>query len=108
MVQEAYIKLWNNCKDIPFANALFFWIIAGFGYISPTDTIPNPVQPASAYFGIRLAFTIIPAASCLLALFFMIFYKLSGPEWEKKKKTREKEWRERRKDCVQDSGEMFF
>lgn len=24
MVQEAYIKLWNNCKDIPFANALFF------------------------------------------------------------------------------------
>ena len=24
MVQEAYIKLWNNCKTIPFANALFF------------------------------------------------------------------------------------
>ncbi|MFK7748149.1 MAG: RNA polymerase sigma factor [Kordia sp.] len=24
MVQEAYIKLWNNCKKIPFANALFF------------------------------------------------------------------------------------
>jgi RNA polymerase sigma-70 factor (ECF subfamily) len=24
LVQEAYIKLWNNCKKIPFANALFF------------------------------------------------------------------------------------
>ncbi|WP_298423934.1 sigma-70 family RNA polymerase sigma factor [uncultured Kordia sp.] len=24
LVQEAYIKLWNNCKKVPFANALFF------------------------------------------------------------------------------------
>jgi len=24
LVQEAYIKLWNNCKKIPYANALFF------------------------------------------------------------------------------------
>lgn len=24
LVQEAYIKLWNNCKKIPFDNALFF------------------------------------------------------------------------------------
>lgn len=24
MVQEAYIKLWNNCEKVPFANALFF------------------------------------------------------------------------------------
>ena len=24
LVQEAYIKLWNNCKKIPFAKALFF------------------------------------------------------------------------------------
>ncbi|MEM6719526.1 MAG: sigma-70 family RNA polymerase sigma factor [Bacteroidota bacterium] len=24
LVQEAYIKLWKNCKKIPFANALFF------------------------------------------------------------------------------------
>ena len=46
----------------------------------------DPVQPASAYFGIRLAFTLIPAASLVLALFFMFFYKLSGPEWDKKKK----------------------
>lgn len=24
LVQEAYIKLWNNCNKIPFSNALFF------------------------------------------------------------------------------------
>ena len=71
---------------ISVANALFFWIIGYYGYRTPTETFPNPVQPASAYFGIRFAFTIIPAAALVLALLFMLFYKLSGPEWEKKKK----------------------
>jgi GPH family glycoside/pentoside/hexuronide:cation symporter len=71
---------------ISLANALFFWVLGAYGYISPTDTFPNPIQPESAYFGIRLAFTIIPAVSMVIALFFMSFYKLSGPEWNKKKK----------------------
>ncbi|MHA1111160.1 MAG: MFS transporter [Promethearchaeota archaeon] len=71
---------------ISVANALFFWIIGAYGYIVPTDFIPNPVQPASAYFGIRFAFTIIPAIAMVFALFFMIFYNLSGSEWNKKKK----------------------
>jgi GPH family glycoside/pentoside/hexuronide:cation symporter len=71
---------------ISVANAIFFWILGAYGYISPTDSFPNPIQPASALFGIRLAFTIVPAASMVLALLFMFFYKLSGPEWDKKKK----------------------
>lgn len=71
---------------ISVANALFFGVLGIFGYITPNDTFPNPIQPASAIFGIRFAFTIIPAASLVFALFFMTFYKLSGPEWEKKKK----------------------
>ncbi|MBN2157487.1 MAG: MFS transporter [Candidatus Lokiarchaeota archaeon] len=67
------------------ANALFFWVVGFFGFIEPTELIPNPIQPESAIFGIRLAYTVIPAAALLFVLFFMIFYKLHGPKWEEKK-----------------------
>jgi len=65
---------------ISLANALFFWIIGMFGYVEG-----QAIQSESAVFGIRLAYCLIPAASFSLALFFMTFYKLQGPEWQKKK-----------------------
>ncbi|MBD3317071.1 MAG: hypothetical protein GF344_14890, partial [Chitinivibrionales bacterium] len=67
------------------ANALFFRVVGMFGFVEPTQSVPDPTQPESAIVGIRLAYTLIPAAALLVRLFFMAFYTLDGAEWDKQK-----------------------
>jgi glycoside/pentoside/hexuronide:cation symporter, GPH family len=66
---------------ISVANALFFWIIGEFGFVEGQSS-----QLPSAIYGIRFAYCLIPAVSFVLATLFMFFYKLEGPDWNKKKK----------------------
>ncbi len=80
---------------ISIANALFLWIIQMFGFPKNIDAITDPqtyfnlvetISGISVKTGIMIGFTLIPAAAFLIALAFMIFFPLDGPEWKKKKK----------------------
>ncbi|TFG17931.1 MAG: hypothetical protein EU530_09945 [Promethearchaeota archaeon] len=70
---------------ISIANAIFFAIIGAFGYITPTEAIPDPVQPTSAISAITFATTIIPAIALGVSIIFIAFFDLVGPEWEAQK-----------------------
>jgi len=66
---------------ISIANWLFLLIIDSYGFNEKKS-----FQTSSAQLGIMIGLTIIPAIFILISAFVMIFYKLDGPEWEKKKK----------------------
>ncbi len=66
---------------ISIANAIFFWLISRYGYIDGNELF----QPTSAINGITIATTLVPAFALGLAMVFMMFYDLEGPEWEVQK-----------------------
>jgi GPH family glycoside/pentoside/hexuronide:cation symporter len=66
---------------VSIANMLFLLIITLYGFDAATQT-----QTQIAKLGIMVAITIIPAIFLLLAAFFMKFYPLDGPDWNKKKR----------------------
>ncbi|MBN1361185.1 MAG: MFS transporter [Sedimentisphaerales bacterium] len=47
-----------------------------FKYAQPTDAIPNPVQSLEAINGIRLSFSLIPAAFMVLCAVLLCFYPI--------------------------------
>ncbi|MBN2154557.1 MAG: MFS transporter [Candidatus Lokiarchaeota archaeon] len=71
---------------ISIANALFLFIIQSFGFPPNIDELAVYVATESVKLGIMIGFTIIPAIVFAVALIFMLFYPLDGPDWEKEKK----------------------
>lgn len=61
--------------------AIGLWTIAqvleASGYITPTDAVPVPVQPAETIMWIRTFLTIVPAVLLLLAMIFVSAYPIT-------------------------------
>ncbi|MHA1820746.1 MAG: MFS transporter [Promethearchaeota archaeon] len=66
---------------ISIANYIFFAILAIYGYNKN-----NPVQPPTVGDGVILAYSVVPVICGIIAILFIIFFKLDGPEWQEKKK----------------------
>jgi GPH family glycoside/pentoside/hexuronide:cation symporter len=66
-------------------NSLGPWILLSVITLFGFNNTPGAVQEESAKLGIMIAFTIIPAILILLSAFFIRYFPLSGPEWNKKK-----------------------
>lgn len=65
---------------ISIANWGFLAILVKFGY---DETVS--VQPASVGDGVVTAYSVIPVITIIIAIIAIMFFKLDGPEWIKKK-----------------------
>jgi GPH family glycoside/pentoside/hexuronide:cation symporter len=65
---------------ISIANWGFLAILVKYGY---DETVS--VQPASVGDGVVTAYSVIPVITIIIAILAIMFFKLDGPEWIKKK-----------------------
>lgn len=68
---------------VSIGQAAFLWILVYYGYDEEKKVSE---QPATVSTGVLVAFTLIPMVCMLIAMVFMHFYRLEGPEWQKTKK----------------------
>ena len=64
------------------AGAAVGFLLAGFGYIQPTDAVPNPVQPESSLLGITLMLTLIPSIFHLINGLLIMRYKITNEYYQ--------------------------
>lgn len=71
-----------NKPSISIANALFLSTISFFNFI---DGAGVSQQPESAFLGVMIGFTIVPAIFAVISGLIFMKFPLDGPEWEEKK-----------------------
>ncbi len=89
---------------ISIANWLFLLTISSYGF---QDGIAAEGQPNSAFLGIMIGFTVIPAIFTLITLLIMIKFPLDGPEWEEQKLKIKKVHEEKEREFQQKYGREF-
>lgn len=62
--------------------AVVGFLLDGFGYIQPTDAIPNPVQSETSLLGITLMLTLIPSVFHLINGMLIMRYKITDSYYE--------------------------
>jgi len=88
-----------NKPAISIANWLFLAIIGLYGFVSEKGT-PISAQPESAFLGIMVGFTLIPAIFVAIAFIIMRYYPLDGPEWDEEKRKLQKIHEEKEKEYI--------
>lgn len=64
------------------AGAVVGLLLAGFGYVAPTEEMANPVQSESALLGISLMLTLIPGAFHIINGILIARYKITDKYYE--------------------------
>ena len=62
--------------------AIVGFLLAGFGYIQPTEAIPDPVQPHTSLLGITLMLTLIPSIFHIINGLLIMRYKITDKYYE--------------------------
>lgn len=93
-----------NKPAISIANWLFLTVIGLFGFISEEGTTID-MQPESAFLGIMVGFTLLPALFVFIAFLIMKYYPLDGPEWDEEKRKLQKIHEEKEKEYIRNLKE---
>lgn len=62
--------------------AIVGFLLAGFGYIQPSDAVPNPVQTESSLLGITLMLTLIPSVFHIINALLITRYKITDDYYQ--------------------------
>ena len=82
---------------VSLATVIFLLTIGAFGF---KDGVGASGQPESAFMGVMVAFTLIPAIFMFIAAFIMRYYPLDGPEWDEEKRKIQKIHEEKEREYI--------
>ncbi|UYP47179.1 hypothetical protein NEF87_003464 [Candidatus Lokiarchaeum ossiferum] len=84
-----------------FANSIFLWVIAYYGY---DTTLDKGLQTGSAETGILLGWMLVPGILLFISFLIMFLYPLAGPKWKEQKEKLSKIHHEKEKEYLAKLG----